>query len=278
VLSDPCDLELVVVDQSEDDSCAVALQEIHDPRLRVIRSSLRGASNARNVGASATTAPLLAFTDDDCRPEDGWVSTMLELFAGQPRPDLIFGRVWLPPRDHPDDYAASFEPKRRLQQRVPLPDDDIGIGANFGIRREVFEALGRFDALLGPGAPRFRGAEETDLLIRALHRGCRVVNAQESSVLHLGIRTGADVRPLHVQYQFAVGAAFGKHARLDGLAGLIDALRWVAFYTKKMLSDAWRRDRPRPGVLYYFVAGALSTFRYRLDPARGVFMLRGRVR
>ena len=274
VLSDDCDLELVVVDQSADDSCAAALAEIDDPRLRVIRSSLRGASNARNVGVAATSAPLLAFTDDDCRPEPGWASTMLRLFTDQPPPDLIFGRVWLPPLEHPDDYAASFEPKEPVQRRVPLPDDDIGIGANFGIRREVFEELGRFDALLGPGAPRFRGAEETDLLIRALHRGYRVVNTAESSVLHLGIRTGGDVRPLHVQYQFAVGAAFGKHARLDGVAGLADAARWVGFYTRKTLLDAVRGDRPRPGVLYYFVAGGLSTFRYRVDSKRGIFVPR----
>jgi glycosyltransferase involved in cell wall biosynthesis len=277
VLSDPCDLELVVVDQSQDDSCVAALQEIDDPRLRVVRSSLRGASHARNVGAAATSAPLLAFTDDDCRPEAGWASTMLQLFIDHPQPDLVFGRVWLPPLKHPDDYAASFEPKERVQRRVPLPDDDIGIGANFAIRRRVFEELGCFDVLLGPGAPAFRGAEETDLLIRAVHRGYRVVNAAESSVLHLGIRTGDEVRPLHVQYQFAVGAAFGKHARLDGVSGVADAVRWVAFYTRKTLVDAVRLNRPRPGVLYYFVAGALSSFRYRLDPVRGAFAPRRRL-
>jgi glycosyltransferase involved in cell wall biosynthesis len=275
VLSDPCDLELVVVDQSKDDSTVRALGEIDDPRLRVVRSSLRGASNARNAGVAATSAPLLAFTDDDCRPEALWASTMLRLFDEEPRPDLIFGRVWLPPLQNHMDYAASFEPKERVQQRVPLPDEDIGIGANFGIRREVFEELGSFDALLGPGAPRFRGAEETDLLIRALHRGYRVVNAAESSVLHLGIRTGDAVRPLHVQYQTAVGAAFGKHARLSGASGVFDVARWVAFYAKKTLNDALHLRRPRPGVLYYFVAGALSTFRYRLDHTRGVFIERG---
>src|SRR4051812_31448692 len=130
VLSDPCDLELVVVDQSQDDASVAALREIDDPRLRVVRSTLRGASNARNAGVAATTAPLLAFTDDDCRPEPGWASTMLRLFEEEPKPDLIFGRVWLPPLGHPDDYAASFQPRERLQQRVPLPDEDIGIGAN----------------------------------------------------------------------------------------------------------------------------------------------------
>src|SRR5262249_21590538 len=69
VLSDSTDFELVVVDQSTDDATAEALRPLQgDPRLRVIRSQLRGASNARNAGVAATSSPLVAFTDDDCRP------------------------------------------------------------------------------------------------------------------------------------------------------------------------------------------------------------------
>ncbi|HEX4477330.1 MAG TPA: glycosyltransferase family A protein [Polyangiaceae bacterium] len=272
VLADPVDMDLVVVDQSIDDSTVNALGPIRDPRLRVVRSELRGASNARNVGVAATTAPIIAFTDDDCRPAPGWASTMASTLEDHPEADLVFGRVHLPPKENDDDYAASFEPIARIQEGdVPLPDGDIGIGANFAIRRTILEKLGGFDPLLGPGAPFFRGAEETDLLIRALNGGHRIINARESDVLHLGIRTGADVRPLHVQYQFAVGAAFGKHARLSGLGGLRDVGRWVNFYVKKTLADTAQRKRPRPGVLFYFVAGAVLTYRYRVDRTENVF-------
>jgi len=274
VLRDPADLELVVVDQSSDEATVTALGALHDVRLRVIRSPLRGASNARNDGVAATSAPIVAFTDDDCRPEPGWVSALLQIFEDDRDAALVFGRVRLPPKRSPDEYAPSFEPKERLQRGVPLPDEDIGIGANFAIRREALASLGGFDALLGPGAPFFRGAEETDLLIRALHRGYRVINAVECEVLHLGVRSGADVRPLHVAYQLAVGAAFGKHARLSGLAGLRDAARWVWFYTLKTIRDALHLRRPRPGVLFYFVSGALLTYRYRLDGERPVFEVR----
>ena len=271
VLNDATDMDLVVVDQSTDDSTATALQRIQDGRLRVIRTDTRGASNARNAGVAATTAPIVAFTDDDCRPQPGWVSSVLRVFEESQDAALLFGRVHLPPTPNPEDYAASFEPKMRIQRKVPMPDGDIGIGANFAIRREVLKALGGFDPLLGPGAPVFRGAEETDLLIRALQAGYQVVNAAECQVLHLGIRSGTDVRPLHVAYQFAVGAAFGKHARLSGIDGILDAGRWVNFYVRKTVVDSLRRQRPRPGVLFYFVTGAISTFRYRVDRDRCVF-------
>jgi glycosyltransferase involved in cell wall biosynthesis len=273
VLNDPADLELVVVDQSTNDDTAIALGKIHDPRLRVVRSELRGASNARNLGVASTGAAVIAFTDDDCRPEPGWASNVLRIFDEQPGASLLFGRVYLPPKGD-DDYAASFEPKVRFQRGVPLPDGDLGIGANFAIRREALRALGGFDPLLGPGAPAFRGAEETDLLIRALHLGYQVINATECSVLHLGIRTGADVRPVHVAYQFAVGAAFGKHARLAGPAGFRDAARWVDFYVRLTLRDAFALRRTRASVLAYFVTGALATFRYGIDRKKSTFRLR----
>lgn len=273
VLQDPTEFELVVVDQSSDDSTELAMKGVSDARLRVVRSELRGASNARNLGVSLTSAPVIAFTDDDCRPEPGWASSVLRVFEEDPEAALVFGRVYLPPKGD-GDYAASFEPQVRVQEGIPLPDGDLGIGANFAIRRKALQQLGGFDPLLGPGAPVFRGAEETDLLIRALHARYRVVNASECNVLHLGIRSGADVRPLHVAYQFAVGAAFGKHARLSGLAGVRDAARWVEYYVRLAADDAIKMQKPRASVLAYFLTGALATFRYSVDPETQAFRSR----
>ena len=249
MLADPVDLELVVVDQSTDDSTVEALVPIaaQDPRLRVVCSPLRGASNARNVGVAETTAPLVAFTDDDCRPQAGWASTVLRVFDENPDADLVFGRVWLPPKENESDYVGSFEPIERIQERVvPLPDGDIGIGANFRHPASHPRGARRIRPLARPRRPYFRGAEETDLLIRGIASGHRIINARECDVLHLGVRTGDDVRPLHVQYQFAVGAAFGKHVRLSGWRGLRDATGWVRFYLRKITVDTIHRQRPPP--------------------------------
>ena len=247
VLRDPADLELVVADQSTDDKSVEALQAIQDPRLRVVRSSLRGASNARNVGVAATTAPLLAFTDDDCRPDPTWTSTLIRLFAENPDVALIFGRVKLPPGATSDDFAAAFEPRQRIQQGpVPLPDQDWGIGASFAVRRDILQALGGFDPYLGPGAPVFYAGEETDLIIRALHGGYQILNTTECEVLHLGVRTGEQVRRLIVGYRLSVGAAFGKHARLSGWAGVRDVARLGEFLPARDRTRAEGLHPPAP--------------------------------
>lgn len=276
ILRDPSDFELVVVDQSTDDRSFEALRSLSgDARLRVVRSPLRGISNARNSGVDATTAPIIAFTDDDCRPEPDWVTSMLRVFRDDPQAGMAFGRVRLPETDGDAGYAASYVPKHRVfQGSVPLPDADLGIGANFAIRREVLDRLGGFDPLLGTGAPYFKAGEETDVLIRALHAGVRVVNASECDVLHVGVRKGDDVRALAVGYQISTGAAFGKHARIDGLSGVGDAARWAAFYAKRLAEDVAHLRKPRPGVLCYFVLGAALTFRYRIDRGGSVFRQR----
>jgi glycosyltransferase involved in cell wall biosynthesis len=277
VLSDSSDFELVVIDQSTNDLTEEALRaQIHDPRFRVIRSSLQGISNARNAGVMATSAPIIAFTDDDCRPQPGWASALVRVFADEPDTALVFGRVHLLPDSHLTGFGASFEPRARvLQGRLPTPSAGFGIGANFAIRRPQLEQLGGFDPLLGVGAPFFRAGEELDLMVRALHAGYRLVNAVECDVLHLGVRTGADVRTLAVDYQLGTGAALGKHARLAGFAGLRDVCRWVVSYVGEVLASIVRLRRPMLGPSFYFLAGILLTFRYRIDAVHGVFRLRG---
>lgn len=277
VLSDCSDFELVVIDQSTNDLTEDALRtQVHDPRFRLIRSSLQGISNARNAGVLATSAPIIAFTDDDCRPQPGWASALLRVFVEEPDTALVFGRVHLLPDSHLTGFGASFEPRARvLQGRLPTPRSGFGIGANFAVRRPQLEQLGGFDPLLGVGAPFFRAGEELDLMVRALHAGYRLVNAVECDVLHLGVRTGADVRALAVDYQLGTGAALGKHARLAGFAGLRDICRWVVSYVGEAIASIVRLRRPMLGPSFYFLAGILLTFRYRIDAVHSVFRLRG---
>jgi glycosyltransferase involved in cell wall biosynthesis len=275
VLRDNSNFELLVVDQSTNEATADALRtRISDSRLRVVRSPLLGISNARNTGVAATSCPIIAFTDDDCRPEADWPSALLRVFAEEPDASLVFGRVHLPPGASRNGYATSFEPVHRiLDGGIPTPDA-VGVGANFAVRRHVLERLGGFDPLLGVGAPFFSGGEEVDLVLRSLRAGYRVVNATECDVLHLGVRWGAEIRPLVVAYQIATGAAMAKHARVAGLLGLRDLWRWTTFYAREITTNAARLRRLNLGVPCYFVAGALLTLRYRIDAECGIFRTR----
>src|SRR5438552_4725595 len=85
------DFELLVIDQSDDDATERALAVYHsDSRFRYIRSPSRGASAARNVGIEQSRAPIVAFTDDDCRVATDWLKQITTLFAREPEAALVF--------------------------------------------------------------------------------------------------------------------------------------------------------------------------------------------
>ena len=88
--------EVIIVDDGSSDGTAELLQEAErraDLPLSVyFHEQPRGAATARNTGWRTASAPLIAFTDDDCVPTPGWLEALLE----QARPDadiIVQGRT-----------------------------------------------------------------------------------------------------------------------------------------------------------------------------------------
>jgi glycosyltransferase involved in cell wall biosynthesis len=66
-----CSCELVVVDDGSPEPVADMLDDVEDPRLRVLRVDHRGLSATRNVGVAASSGRYLRFIDaDDVFPAD----------------------------------------------------------------------------------------------------------------------------------------------------------------------------------------------------------------
>ncbi|MDE0802119.1 MAG: glycosyltransferase [Acidimicrobiales bacterium] len=70
--------EIVVVDDASTDAAAVAAAVGEVGCARLVLGEGRGPAAARNAGARAATAPVICFTDDDCRPGPEWAATMAE--------------------------------------------------------------------------------------------------------------------------------------------------------------------------------------------------------
>ncbi|MBN2623302.1 MAG: glycosyltransferase [Acidimicrobiales bacterium] len=68
--------EVVVVDDGSADTGAVAAVVAQAPHARLVRAAGSGPAAARNRGATAARAPVLCFTDDDCRPAPGWIDAI----------------------------------------------------------------------------------------------------------------------------------------------------------------------------------------------------------
>jgi GT2 family glycosyltransferase len=262
------DLEVVVVDQSQPEVSRRAREALGaDTRLHYIQSATRGLSISRNIAIKATCAPVLAFTDDDCRIGEGWAQGILAEFARDKSLGLVFGAVMLRQEDRARGYAAEFEPELKTEYMHRFPDirTQWGVGANMAVRRDLFERLGPFDPLLGAGAP-LMAAEETDLIIRAIDAGYKVAFTPEVSVVHLGIREGPEASKLLRGYGLGLGAMLAKHVRLrtPGAAQLF--AQWVDFNGRRSIKSALDGSRhPGFGLLAGFLWGALRSAAYGVD-------------
>lgn len=87
----PGGFEVVVVDDGSPSPLATVCAPF-EPLVRCLRQPNRGPAAARNAGAAAARREFLAFTDDDCRPEPGWLGALIARHGGVPG-RLVGGRV-----------------------------------------------------------------------------------------------------------------------------------------------------------------------------------------
>ena len=76
--------EVVVVDDRSADARAVARMAATAGRgrVRLVAGQGRGPAAARNLGARTASAAVVAFTDDDCRPDPGWLAAIAAAVEG----------------------------------------------------------------------------------------------------------------------------------------------------------------------------------------------------
>jgi cellulose synthase/poly-beta-1,6-N-acetylglucosamine synthase-like glycosyltransferase len=202
--------EVVVVDSA---SRGAETRELADRAgLHVVRCDLPGASRARNAGLHATSASVVVFTDDDCRPHPGWQQSLATAFTDS---DVGFatGRV-LPG----SGAGRAMSPMTGEQPQHWAGADDVGLmghGANMAFRRRALESIGGFDEVLGAGAP-LRGSEDKDVFWRLLRAGWHGRFVPESVVEHAAWRGHRESLKTGFGYGIGIGARTAKVARLAG--------------------------------------------------------------
>lgn len=124
--------ELVVVDSASQTSRSVEVAEAAG--ARVVRLEEPGLSRARNAGVAATTRPVVAFTDDDCRPRPGWLEALTA-----PLDDARVGWVLGHVLGEGEGAVTSVSEAAGAPRLVGVGEDTtlLGHGANFALRRSA---------------------------------------------------------------------------------------------------------------------------------------------
>jgi glycosyltransferase involved in cell wall biosynthesis len=178
--------EVIVVDQGEDDQAqaVVARRSGGSVPITNVRQARRGLSASRNAAIERARCEFLAFTDDDCVPDRGWVGAVEAAFVSSGAPDAVTGRVLPLGPATPGTFVVS---PRESTARADFSGKHIpwliGTGGNFALRRDWFARVGRYDERLGVGSPG-RAAEDADLFYRLLQRGARFRYEPAAVVYH----------------------------------------------------------------------------------------------
>jgi len=219
------DWELIVLGQGPRDEleAAVTVGSAGDPRVRYVQLARKGLSRARNAALGAAAGSVVAFTDDDCEPKPDWLATIAGAFLSDPSVGLVGGAVLSPPTSGRLTACPTVEPSESLYDPVADPGRPPGrwdwIGANFAVRRNVAEQLGRFDECLGAGAD-FPAAEDTDYKLRLESAGVRMLTTPRAAVLHTyGVRKGWAIFRSQQNYATGNGGMAGKLTLLGDRRG-----------------------------------------------------------
>ena len=131
---------IVVNDGSTDTTATIA----HDYGFRVISTENRGLSHARNVGMEAATGEIVAYIDDDARPDPHWLAYLAATFlstehAGVGGPNIA------PPGDGLIAECVANAPGNPVHILLSDQEAEHIPGCNMAFRKTCLQAIGGFD-------------------------------------------------------------------------------------------------------------------------------------
>jgi GT2 family glycosyltransferase len=146
--------------------CTTAPQGLN---VSFLELGIPNAAAKRNHGWRAARAPVIVFTDDDCRAAPDWLERILEAADG--------AEVFIQGRTEPDPDESFLIAGRTATQRIAGPSPWYET-CNIAYPRALLERLNGFDETFS------FGGEDTDLALRAAEARATRVYAHDAVVWH----------------------------------------------------------------------------------------------
>jgi hypothetical protein len=164
--------EVIVCHDSKDPETAELLEQ-HPINARHIQIPAGSGPPGlqRNRAWRAAKAPLVAFTDDDCRPPEQWLEKALAAAEANPG-QIIQGKT----RPDPDELSIALHAPHARSQSIdpPVPWAQT---CNIIYPRALLAEVNGFDE-------RMEGGEDCELAQRAIATGARLIGAPEVLTYH----------------------------------------------------------------------------------------------
>ena len=205
-------VELIVVANACTD-CTVAVVEKHATQfpfpIRCVQEPVPGLGVARNRCVREAAGDIVAFLDDDVQLDHEWLVAICEGFRDYPEHGVMSGRVtlWWEAVSRPEWLSPEIEWVLSSNEcgneciEIALPSNVIG--ANFAIRRTVWDQIGPFRHDLDRIGQSLLGGGEIEFLYRAKWANIRGKYLPRAHILHW-------VAPKRVTEDYFRNVAFGS--------------------------------------------------------------------
>lgn len=221
--------ELIVADNGSTDDTRGVIESfsLKDARVKYISVPLGGCGAGKDIAWRHSTAEIVAFTDDDCYVESGYIDAIMAAFKRYPDAGCIGGRILLfDPMDAPVTIDTR-EHRFCIKPYSFVKGGEIQ-GANFSFRREALARSGGFDHMLGPGT-RFTAGEDIDAVAATCWAGFEIRFEPEIIVYHHHGRRGNAVKKIGRNYDRGRGVYYAKFLlRVDTRAAYIQGWKEAA--------------------------------------------------
>ncbi|MBW4656760.1 MAG: glycosyltransferase family 2 protein [Kaiparowitsia implicata GSE-PSE-MK54-09C] len=189
-------VEIIVVDNGSKQMPEFATALV--PGLTLLRELSPGPGPARNKGAAAAKAPLLAFIDADCVAAPGWLAAIERCFDERRDIDFAGGDIRILPAN-PERLTAVEAYESVYSYRTQDYAERLGFAAtgNMAVRAATFRAVGPFGGI--------KMMEDTEWGQRASALGHKIAYIPEARVLTPSCRSFAELArrwDRHVAHEF----------------------------------------------------------------------------
>lgn len=263
------DFEILVVDNAPSDDSTRAL--VSGLPVRYAREDRPGLDWARNRGLTDARGEIVAFVDDDARPDRGWLRAIARAFA-EPEVMAVSGPVAPVELETPAQIlfelplggmTQSFQRWTVRREQITttqlLWSSFYAVGTNMAYRRNVFEHEAPFDPALDVGTPSGSGGD-LEISHRLVAHGHTLVYEPAALVWHLHRRTRTSL----VRQLYANALGFGAYLLTCMRNGTVARSAIVRFALREWLWG-WilkRMLRPRGisrRLVWAELAGALKS-------------------
>lgn len=192
------------------DFVAATLREADDERIRVVDASAkRSAAFARNRGAAASRAPVIAFCDADDEVAPSWLQHLVRgVDEGQANGGMLSESRFCNPRQ------AKWRPPATPGELPSFMGVPYLVSANMAVARDSFERVGGFDETL---------VRSEDIAFGwALCRNGVALQWMPEAIVHYRHRDGV-VALMRQHYLYGVGMAqvLKRHGIPEGSGGRV---------------------------------------------------------